>query len=465
MSRLSASQKSRSKFLSLVLRHQPSKIGLVLDDAGWVDVDVLLAACAAHGTPLTRDELAAIIADNDKQRFALSDDGRRIRASQGHTVDVDLGYTPSTPPETLFHGTVAAALDAIRKTGLQKMQRHAVHLSPDATTATAVGGRRGKPIILRVRAAAMHADGFAFQVSANGVWLTDHVPPQYIEFPSTPGVAGGSDFRPTGGGKRKAIARDSLAACDAGGYTAPSGTKVDLRASIDAAVADTRVYDLSFRAAVTARTTTTIAVVEETTLEGLIRLQAPNLGCLNFASARNPGGGFLGGAQAQEESLARASALYPCLVTCFESHYVPNREQSSLLYLDLAIFSPDVPFFRDDTGAWLEQPILASVITCAAPNAGALANQRSPDLDRVPTVLRRRADLVLRIAAHHDLRTLVLGAWGAGIFGNDPTVVASAFASLLSAEYRNVFSHVVFSIHDTKPNQPVLAAFRSRFET
>jgi uncharacterized protein (TIGR02452 family) len=346
------------------------------------------------------------------------------------------------------------------------MQRHAVHLSPDATTATAVGGRRGKPVILRVRAGAMHRAGHAFQVSANGVWLTDHVPPQFLDFPAPtavvrPGVLGG------GGGKRKSIARDSLAACEAGGYTAPSGAHVALRAVVDAAVAGTCVHDrASVKSVVPTRRdrSTTIAVTEESTVEALIRLAAsPALGVLNFASARNPGGGFLGGAQAQEETLARASALYPCLVTQFETHYVPNRQQSSTLYLDLAIFSPRVPFFRDDPGNWLEAPVLASVITCAAPNAKALQNQKSPDVARIPEALRRRADLVLRIAAHYQLRTLVLGAWGAGVFGNDPALVADAFGALLAGEFRDVFDHVTFAIYDSKPGLAVLTAFRSRF--
>jgi putative RNA 2'-phosphotransferase len=171
----------RSKFLSLVLRHDPATIGLVLDPAGWVDVDVLLAALAAHGRAWTRAELDELVRTSDKQRFALSPDGTRIRANQGHSVEVELGYAPAAPPERLYHGTVAAALDAIRRDGLLPMARHAVHLSPDRETAVKVGGRRGAPVILVVRAGDMHRAGHVFSVSANGVWLVDRVPPEFLE--------------------------------------------------------------------------------------------------------------------------------------------------------------------------------------------------------------------------------------------------------------------------------------------
>ncbi len=174
-----------SKFLSWVLRHRPDAIGITLDDAGWTDVDALLSQARAHGRPLTRELLERIVTESPKQRFALSEDGRRIRASQGHSVEVELGYEPATPPEVLFHGSVAGNIAAIRTDGLRKMSRHHVHLSPDEATARSVGGRRGKPVILRVAAGLMHREGHIFFRSANGVWLTEHVPPEYIEFPKT----------------------------------------------------------------------------------------------------------------------------------------------------------------------------------------------------------------------------------------------------------------------------------------
>jgi putative RNA 2'-phosphotransferase len=169
-----------SKRLSFVLRHRPDSIGLRLDDAGWVDVDELLGALADGGLRLTRAELDAVVAGNDKQRFAFDASGTRIRASQGHSVPVALGYRPATPPDVLFHGTVERFLTAILAEGLRPGSRHAVHLSPDVVTARTVGGRRGRPVILRVDAAAMVADGTAFTRSANGVWLTDAVPPRYV---------------------------------------------------------------------------------------------------------------------------------------------------------------------------------------------------------------------------------------------------------------------------------------------
>ncbi len=173
-----------SKFLSLVLRHDPSRIGITLDEAGWVDVDVLLAAAAAHGVTLSRDGLRELVASSDKQRFALSADGTRIRANQGHSVPVDLQLPPREPPERLYHGTVEAALDGIRAQGLVRRARHHVHLSPDLETATKVGARRGAPVILTVLAADMHAAGHTFYCSANGVWLTEHVPARFILFAS-----------------------------------------------------------------------------------------------------------------------------------------------------------------------------------------------------------------------------------------------------------------------------------------
>ncbi|MFV0128947.1 RNA 2'-phosphotransferase [Streptomyces sp. HMX112] len=170
-----------SKYLAKHLRHQPGRIGLVLDPNGWVAIEDLLRATAEHGVPITRAELDHVVAVNDKQRFTIEDD--RIRANQGHTVDVDLGLPPATPPPYLYHGTVAAHLAAIRAEGLRPMARHHVHLSPDRETATRVGARRGRPVVLAVDAGAMHRDGHVFHVSANGVWLTAAVPPAYLRLP------------------------------------------------------------------------------------------------------------------------------------------------------------------------------------------------------------------------------------------------------------------------------------------
>lgn len=172
-----------SKFLSLVLRHDPGRIAITLDPQGWVEVTELLAAANRHGVALDHATLLRIVADNDKQRFALSDDGTRIRASQGHSVAVDLALQPLAPPAYLYHGTASRFLAAIRQEGLRKRSRQHVHLSADAQTAQAVGQRHGAPIVLTVRAAAMAADGHEFYRSANGVWLTDAVPPRYLDIP------------------------------------------------------------------------------------------------------------------------------------------------------------------------------------------------------------------------------------------------------------------------------------------
>ncbi|MEJ3655331.1 RNA 2'-phosphotransferase [Actinomycetes bacterium KLBMP 9759] len=169
---------SISKRLSLHLRHAPEKIGITLDPAGWVRIDALLAALAAHGSRISRADLDAVVAGNDKQRFVI--DGDRIRANQGHSVAIELDLLPREPPPVLYHGTVGRFLDAIHREGLRPMARHDVHLSASVETAQRVGARRGKPVVLRVDAAAMHRDGHEFRVSANGVWLTSAVPPRYL---------------------------------------------------------------------------------------------------------------------------------------------------------------------------------------------------------------------------------------------------------------------------------------------
>ncbi|WP_405599784.1 RNA 2'-phosphotransferase [Streptomyces sp. NBC_01410] len=170
-----------SKYLSKHLRHQPERIGITLDENGWVAVEELMRAAAAHGFRFTRAELDHVVAVNDKRRFTI--DGTRIRANQGHTVEVDLDLPTAEPPEYLYHGTVARSLDAIRAEGLRPMKRHHVHLSPDRETATRVGARRGRPVVLSVDAGAMHRAGHLFRVSANGVWLADAVPPEFLRFP------------------------------------------------------------------------------------------------------------------------------------------------------------------------------------------------------------------------------------------------------------------------------------------
>lgn len=170
-----------SKYLSKHLRHTPERIGIKLAPGGWVAVDELLAACKKHSFPINRLELNEIVAKNDKKRFSFDSTRSLIRANQGHSVEVDLQLEPAIPPDVLYHGTGHGAVEAILREGLCKMSRHHVHLSNDITTAQKVGARHGRPVVLRVNAAAMHEDSFTFHCSENGVWLVDRVPPEYLQ--------------------------------------------------------------------------------------------------------------------------------------------------------------------------------------------------------------------------------------------------------------------------------------------
>jgi len=490
--------KSASKFLSLLLRHEPEKIGIKLDEAGWTDVDGLLDALHAHGVEMSRTELDTIVASSDKQRFAFSPDRTKIRANQGHSVQVELNLPSEVPPAVLYHGTIAEVMLGIRAQGLVKGQRHHVHLSADIETAKRVGGRRGKPVVLAIKAAEMVAAGHTFLRSANGVWLVDQVPPQFIELDDT---VQHLDLVPHGGGsvsraQKIEIAKQSLAACDAGFYTNAKNERVELAALIEDAKDGTGLYELGIdRLDPPAKRTgtapaapppagatladrakyggTAISVTSESTIDAMLRLAkldpggrsesgrlhpGGHLGCLNFASAKRPGGGFLGGAQAQEESLARASGLYPCLQTQPE-YYTRNKAFGSALYEDTIVYSPNVPFFRDDNGGWFDAPVLASVITAAAPNVSALKEQRKYDPDDVKVVLDKRCEFVLALAAHHKIDRLVLGAWGAGVFGNDPALVARIFGGLLQGTFSGAFVEVVFAVLGTRETSANHRAF------
>lgn len=180
---MQASLRKLSKFLSFVLRHNPASIGLSLDPAGWAQVDELLQAAQKAGKSLTRELLRQVVEQNDKQRFSLSADGQKIRANQGHSIQVDLGLEPLTPPEILFHGTATRFLTSIGRRGLLPGGRLQVHLSPDEQTAVRVGQRHGRPVVLPIQAGRMAARGYKFYRSANGVWLTDNVPVEFIIFP------------------------------------------------------------------------------------------------------------------------------------------------------------------------------------------------------------------------------------------------------------------------------------------
>jgi uncharacterized protein (TIGR02452 family) len=267
------------------------------------------------------------------------------------------------------------------------------------------------------------------------------------------------------------VAKETVAICDEGFYKTPAGKRVDIGADLARAKAGTVLYSLE-RPPVSraARRSCTVQfdVRNETTFQALARLATTGQGhvaCLNFASARNPGGGFLNGSLAQEEALACASGLYPCLLTK-RDYYERNRANVSALYLDLAIFSPLVPFFRDDAGVLMNKPILSSIITAPAPNAGAIAQNESDNLNHVESTMKRRAELVLNIALAHEVDRLVLGAWGCGVFRNDPRTVARIFAELLEppGPFAGVFTEVVFAVFDRTENATTYRAFAERFK-
>jgi uncharacterized protein (TIGR02452 family) len=280
----------------------------------------------------------------------------------------------------------------------------------------------------------------------------------------------------TNNSRRKSIAQDTVELLERGNYIAPSGDQVSLSALLQMCLSSTRCYLpeqlATLRHHVLAQPSscseTKFEVVNETTLDAAARLATTGafarVGVLNFASAKNPGGGFLGGAQAQEESLARSSGLYKSLQECSE-HYQFHRSQGTCLYSDRMIYSSGCPVFRMDDGTLLEKPYLVDFITSPAPNAGAIRRNEPENIDRIVPVLRERSEKVLALAAHHGCDALVLGAWGCGVFQNDPATVAQAFSQHLGvgASFQQRFQTVVFAVLDNSPAQSTFAAFRNQF--
>ncbi|AKT38295.1 TIGR02452 family protein [Chondromyces crocatus] len=271
--------------------------------------------------------------------------------------------------------------------------------------------------------------------------------------------------------KLKAIATENLAIYQRGSYEAPSGRTVRIGKEVSTAVERTVLHrpgtlddwtptarrDAPPRIEVTDETTGAAGrrLVEQ---EGEARVLA-----LNFASAKNPGGGFINGAKAQEEDLARCSALYPCLIEQRE-YYTRNRGFGSFLYTDHLVYSPDVPFFRDERYELLEQPFALSLLTAPAPNAGEARRQERASPTAIRSTLDRRAELVLAAAGHHDHRCVILGAWGCGVFRNSPEDVAAAFAQTLAlARFQGAFDRIVFAVYDRGRDQPNLRAFERQF--
>ncbi|MEU3521325.1 TIGR02452 family protein [Streptomyces sp. NPDC006654] len=263
----------------------------------------------------------------------------------------------------------------------------------------------------------------------------------------------------------RGIARETEGIVAAGAYRAPDGREVLLAADIAAARAGTRLYGPEPVPVVAADDTDTVfEVTGESSLEAARRLADAPVAVLNFASARNPGGGYLNGAQAQEEALCRASALYACQLhaRAFYDHHRAHRDP---FYSDRVIHSPAVPVFRDDRGALLAEPYRAGFLTAAAPNAGVIRRTAPERVGEVPGALAARAERVLEVAAAQGYPRLVLGAWGCGVFQNDPAQVAGAFRELLGpgGRFARHFEHVVFGILDRTPGSLVRAAFAEAF--
>jgi uncharacterized protein (TIGR02452 family) len=270
--------------------------------------------------------------------------------------------------------------------------------------------------------------------------------------------------------KLASVATETVAIIERGDYRAPSGATISVRSQVDAAIAGTLLYapgalDRSEPGDPSAAPPRVEVTAESTAAAGRRLVEAeriPRVVALNFASARNPGGGFLRGAKAQEEDLARCSALYPCL-TRAPRYYEVNRACTSLIYTDHIIYSPDVPFFRDERLTLLEAPFLLSIITAPAPNAGEELRRDKDAGPLIHSALERRAARVLAAAAAHGHRCLVLGAWGCGVFRNDPGAVADVFARWLeNPRFRGAFDRVVFAIYDRSPGQATLRAFEQR---
>jgi uncharacterized protein (TIGR02452 family) len=264
--------------------------------------------------------------------------------------------------------------------------------------------------------------------------------------------------------QRLEIAQETLAILERGSYLAPSGRSVSVTDALQAAVAGSVLYrpdDPPLIPAQAGLFTTRVEVTGETTLEAAERLAEHHPLCLNFASAKNPGGGFLSGSQAQEESLARSSGLYATLVP-MTGMYEYNRSLGTSLYSDYMVYSPNVPVFRTDDGTLRETPFLASFITAPAVNAGAVEKNEPQNVRFILPTMTTRLHKLLSVAQTHGHTTLILGAWGCGVFGNSPAVIARLFADAFGPDggFHGVFKRVIYAVYDSSPSQETLAAFQ-----
>ena len=272
--------------------------------------------------------------------------------------------------------------------------------------------------------------------------------------------------------KRAAIAKDTLKILKQGHYTNPLGKQVSIKKVQHSAENQTKVYrteDLetllseyspnssSFDTLFEVSNTTTLNCIRHLKEQGIEHIL-----CLNFASARHPGGGFLKGSEAQEESIARATGLYQCQLRA-KPYYDKNRAFGSCLYSDYMIYSPNVPIFKRENGDLMENYLPVSIITAAAPNAGVVRRQEPRNINDIKPTMARRIDMVLSLAHSHDHQNLVLGAWGCGVFQNDPEEVAELFQEALLNKFKNQFKYIAFAIY-TKDEERFLKPFQKRFE-
>lgn len=266
----------------------------------------------------------------------------------------------------------------------------------------------------------------------------------------------------------RGMARQTQEIVEAGRYRAPGGHMVTIGGDLSAAVEGTRMFGPEPVPVVPDTDRFSVCEVSgESSLEAARRMTARGGGpvaVLNFASARNPGGGFLNGAQAQEEALCRASALYTTLLTA-PGFYAHHRADRSPFYTDRVIHSPGVPVFRDDRGGLLDTPYTVGFLTSPAPNAGVITGRTPEQAGRIPQALGSRAERVLETAAAAGYRRLVLGAWGCGVFRNDPAQVAEAFRALLAdgGRFAGHFDEIVFAVLDRTPGRTTLGAFHEAF--
>jgi len=276
--------------------------------------------------------------------------------------------------------------------------------------------------------------------------------------------------------QRVQLAQETLRILREGWYDHVGGERIQLDAALQQAIAGSRFFDPDRLADLMARIEPLptdrvgmqVRVVNETTIQGIRYLfdrQAPKVLVLNFASAKHPGGGFLSGAQAQEESLARASGLYACLTPFLEEMYQYHRQQRSPFYSDRMIYSPEVPLFRDHHHLLLARPYFPSILTAPAVNATAIARNAPEQSIAINPVMRRRVGYVLAVARCLGYRYLVLGAWGCGVFGQDPSEMAAHFHFHLYQNpiFQGAFDRVRFSILDTTPDERIISPFQARF--